>query len=51
MEKTAIIIDVAIPGNKRIMTRKRRRLKSIRISKDRFRDFGILTKLMWYLWC
>ena len=34
MGKTAIIIDVAIPGDKGIMTRKRRRLKSIRASKE-----------------
>ena len=35
--KSAIIIDVAIPGEKRIID-KRRRLKSIRISKERLRD-------------
>ena len=34
MGKTAIIIDVAIPGDKGIMTRTRRRLKSIRASKE-----------------
>ena len=34
MKKTAIITDVAIPGTKEQLTRKRRRLKSIRISEE-----------------
>ena len=46
MEKTTLIIDVAIPGDKRTSVRKRRRLKSIRISKKSFRDLGNLRKLM-----
>ena len=44
MEKTAITIDVVIPRSKEY-TRKTTRLKSIRISKERFSDFGSLRKL------
>ena len=47
MENTVIIIDVAVPGNKKITHHKK---KSIRISKERSRHFGTLTKLMWYLY-
>ena len=36
MEKTAIIIDVAIPGDKRMIDKEKRGLKSIKISKKRF---------------
>ena len=50
MEKTAIIMDVAIPGIKRIIDNKRKRLKIIRVSEERFRDFGIVRKLLWYFW-
>ena len=46
MEKTAIIMDVAIPGIKRIIDNKRKRLKIIRVSEERFRDFGIVRKLL-----
>ena len=44
MEKTAITIDVVIPRSKEY-TRKTTRLESIRISKERFSDFGSLRKL------
>ena len=36
MEKKAIIIDVAIPGDKRIIENEKEKTKSIRISKERF---------------
>ena len=45
IEKTAIIIDVAIPGEKRIIDKKKRIFKCIRISKKGFRDFGTLRKM------
>ena len=46
MEKTAIIMDVVIPGDKTIIEKERKKLKSTRISKKRFRDFETLRKLM-----
>ena len=41
MEKTTIIIDVAIPGDKRIIDKEEKKI-SIRISKEGFRDFAAL---------
>ena len=44
MEKRAIITDVAIPGDKRIIDKEKEKIGKYQNLK-RFRDFGTLTKL------
>ena len=46
MEKTPIITDMALPGDKKIFDKEKKKDESIRISKEIFKVFGTLRKLM-----
>ena len=49
VEKSAIIGDVAIPGDKRITEKRKKKLTIIRTSNGKSKGFGVFEKYLWYL--